>query len=86
MAYAHAVIEYPVDAEDLSKGVVRLNPGDEVPEDAPGYDELVDGGSVRDEPYDPANEPKLMPKFIEIDGVRYVQTGDSAATGEQSNA
>lgn len=86
MAYAHAVIEYPVDPDDLSKGTVRHNLGDEVPEDVPGYDELVEFGSISDEEYDPSNEPVLHPQFIEIDGVRYIKTGDSATTGEKSNA
>jgi hypothetical protein len=86
MPYAHAVIEVPVDVEDPGKGVTRYNLGDEVPTDLPGYDELVEAGSVSDEEYDPSNEPVLHPEFIEIDGVRYIKTGDSATTEAKSNA
>jgi hypothetical protein len=86
MAYAHAVIEVPVDADDPGKGVVRYERGADVPDDLPGIEELVEAGSVRDEEYDPSEEPKQTPDFIEIDGVRYIKTGDGATTGEASNA
>lgn len=84
MAYAHALIEVPVDAEDASKGVVKFARGDEVPADLPGYDELVEGGSVSDEPYDPENDKVPAPDTVEIDGVRYVKVSDGAeATDER---
>jgi len=86
MAYAHAVIEVPVDADDPGKGVTRYNRGDTVPDDLPGIEELVEAGSVRDDEYDPTEEPTQAPEFIEIDGVRYIKTGDGASTEEQSNA
>lgn len=66
MPYAHAAIEW-FDSE----GERHFFPtGAEVgPDDGiPGYEELE---CVKDEPYDPANEPKVLPKFVEIDGVRY---------------
>lgn len=86
MAYAHAVIEVPRDADDPSAGVVVYQRGDVVPDDLDGMDELVEYGSVKDEEYDPSNEPTQTPKYVEIDGVRYVKTGDGARTGEASNA
>jgi len=75
MAYAHAVIE-------TSDHTYKR--GDEVPSDLEGYDELVDAGSIRDEEYDPSEEPTQHPDFVEIDGVRYVKTGEGAE--ETSNA
>lgn len=86
MAYAHAVIEVAVDPEDPGAGVTRYNRGDSVPDDLPGYDDMVEAGSISDEEYDPADEPVLHPQYIEIDGVRYIRTGDGATTGENSNA
>jgi hypothetical protein len=77
MAYAHAVIETP------DRTYKR---GDEVPADLDGYDQLVEAGSVRDEAYDPAEEPVQTPEFVEINGVRYVKTGESSGSQEDSNA
>lgn len=79
MAFAHAVIEIPRDAEDPTKGVDLYQRGDSVPDDLPGYDELVDAGSVSDDEYDPENEPTQVPDYVEIDGVRYVKTADGAS-------
>lgn len=73
MAYAHAVIEVPVDPEDATLGVTRYELGDEVPSDLPGYDELAEYGSVSDDPYDPSVEVQPPPQIIEIDGVKYVR-------------
>lgn len=73
MAYAHAVIEVPRDDD-----VVVYNRGDEVPDDLPGMDELREFGSIQDEPYDPANEPKQVPDYVEIDGVRYAKVNSDA--------
>lgn len=81
MAYAHALIEYT----DDEGRVYRLNRGDEVPSDVPGYDELVDGGAVRDEPYDPDAEPVLTPDYVEIEGVRYVKISDGAEAEDVRN-
>lgn len=78
MAYAHALIEVPRDADDPSKGSVKYQRGDYVPDDLPGVDELREAGSVQDEEYDPSDEPVLTPEFVEIEGVRYVKTGDGA--------
>ena len=86
MAYAHAVIEVPVDADDPGKGVVKYNRGDTVPDDLPGIDELVESGAVRDDEYDSSDEPTQVPDFVEIDGVRYIKTSDGASSEEQSNA
>lgn len=74
MAYAHALIEYT----DEDGNLVRISRGDEITSDTPGYEELVDGGSVKDDEYDPEAEPKLTPDYVEIDGVRYVKTGDGS--------
>lgn len=74
MAYAHALIEYT----DEDGNLVRISRGDEIASDTPGYEELVDGGSVKDDEYDPETEPKLTPDYVEIDGVRYVKTGDGS--------
>ena len=79
MAYAHAVIEVPVDPEDVTQGVKRYERGDEVPDDLPGADELRDAGSVSDEPYDPAEDAAPPLKEVVIDGVRYVRQEDSDA-------
>lgn len=73
MAYAHALIEVPLDPEDVSKGVTRFERGKEVPNDLPGIEELREGGSVRDEPYDPAADTSPPPDVVEIDGVRYTK-------------
>lgn len=78
MPYAHAVIE-------TSDGTVYKR-GDQVPSDLEGYDELVDAGSVRDEEYDAADEPTQTPDFVEIDGVRYIKTGEGSGSEENSNA
>lgn len=83
MAYAHALIEVPVDPEDATKGVVKYGRGDEVPADLPGYDELVEGGSIRDEVYDPEADKSPAPDTVEIDGVKYIKVADGAQ--EDSN-
>lgn len=79
MAYAHALIEVPVDPEDSSKGVVRYARGEEVPSDLPGYDYLVEGGSISEGEYDPESDRAPAPDVVEIDGVKYVKVSDGAA-------
>ncbi len=70
--YAHAVIE---DAEGR-----RVEPGEEVPRDLPGLDELLEAGSVGAEPYEPpAPEP---PAEVEIEGVVYRRAGERASASE----
>jgi hypothetical protein len=69
MPYAHAAIEWF--DEDGQKRYFETGAEVGPKDDIPGYDELVEAGTIRDEKYDPANEPKLLPKFVEIDGVRY---------------
>jgi hypothetical protein len=69
MAYAHALIEVRLDDES----VVKYDRGEEVPEDIPGYDELVEGGSISEEPYDPEQDKSAPPQYVEIDGVRYTR-------------
>lgn len=76
MAIAHAVIEF----QDEDGNVVRYDRGAEVPTDVPGYDELAEAGSVRDEPYDPEVEKLPPPEEIEIDGVVYIRAADGATT------
>lgn len=82
MAIAHAVIEYP----DENGETVRYDRGREVPSDIPGYDALVEAGSISDEPYDPAVEKPDPPAEIEIDGVVYIKASDGATSGERDRA
>ena len=63
MAYAHALIENPEDGTKYQRG-------DKVPKSVPGYDELVEAGSISDEEYVP--EPTEVPdanlqSVVEID-------------------
>jgi hypothetical protein len=69
MPYAHALIE--VRQDDGS--VVKYDRGEEVPTDIPGYDEMVEAGSIRDEEYDPDQDKSDPPPYVEIDGVRYMR-------------
>lgn len=67
MAYAHAVIE--LDDRTIQRG-------DEVSAkdfDSEEYDELVEGGSISDKPYDPDADVVAMPDVVEIEGVKYVK-------------
>ncbi len=82
MAIAHAVIEYT----DEDGGTVRYDRGRDVPSDIPGYDELVEAGSISEDPYDPAVEQPPAPEQIEIDGVVYVKASDGATNGASSDA
>lgn len=75
--YAHAVIECP----DGSK----IRRGAEVVDDLEGFDSLVEYGSVSEEPYDEAAD-KVVPEEVEIDGVRYVRSHDSAGVEGESGA
>lgn len=74
MAYAHALIE-------LEDGT-RIQRGQEVSEEIPGYDELVEAGSIRDEEYDPAEDEVGPPEFVEVGGVRYLKANDGAETAD----
>lgn len=60
--------------------------GDEVtsPESIDGWDELVAGGALSEEPYDPSVDDVGPPTTVEIDGVTYVQASDSFGSGEKS--
>lgn len=69
--YAHATIEHPETGE-------KLHRGESVPDGFPGLEDLMEGGSVRDEPYDPDAEPKQLPDVVEIDGVVYRRAADGA--------
>lgn len=83
MANAHAVIEY----QDEDGGTVRINRGDTVADSVPGYDELVEAGSVSDAEYDPAVEKPDLPDEIVVEGVVYVKASDGAqaeGAGESS--
>jgi len=66
MAYAHVLIEDPRDG-------TKYRPGDEVPADLPGFDELVEGGAINKKKYDPEKDRVVVPApdVIEIDGVVY---------------
>jgi hypothetical protein len=78
MAYAHALIEVRLDDDS----VVKYDRGEEVPSDIPGYDELVEAGSIRDEDYDPDQDKVGPPPYVEIDGVRYERQTDTAEETE----
>jgi hypothetical protein len=67
--FAHALIEV---------GDTKYKRGDLVPEDLPGLDELIEGGAVSPETYNPASDEVGPPDVVEIDGVTYVQAEDSA--------
>lgn len=68
--YAHALINDPRSGK-------RYRQGDKVPDDLPGFDELVEGGAVSAEKYDPAADVLPPPGIVEIDGVRYVKAEDT---------
>lgn len=68
--YAHALINDPRTGQ-------RYQQGDEVPEELPGFDELVEGGAVSTEPYDPAADVLPPPATVEIEGVRYIKVEDN---------
>lgn len=68
--YAHALIEFPatqVDGELDPRAGDLYHPGDEVPDDLPGLDELVEWGSVSDKPWTEDSEKErnamLEPKL-----------------------
>lgn len=86
MAYAHAVIENPEDGTKYQRG-------DEVPADLPGYDELVEGGSISDEEYVPEpndmladvdlrNVVEVDDQTVIIDGVTYKKTSDTSEAND----
>jgi hypothetical protein len=76
--YAHAVIDAP--------NGKRYERGDEIDEsdfvvkddDTDHVAELLDGGSLSEEDYDPAADEVPAPDVVEIDGVRYVKTTDAS--------
>ena len=70
MPYAHALIE-------LENGDL-IERGEEVTGEIEGYDELVEGGSISDEEYDPAQDEVGPPETVVIDGITYVQASDGA--------
>jgi hypothetical protein len=78
MAYAHMHIE----DREADGTVTWYAPGEEVPESVNGYDDLVEQGAIKDEPYDPDAQPKALPEYVEIDGVRY----ERAAPQEDTDA
>jgi len=88
MAYAHAVIEVTETDEETGQTVVvaRYERNDTVPEDTPGYDELVAGGAVGDELVDEDEFKPQPPDEIEIDGVVYKRSNDGANSAEASDA
>lgn len=72
MPYAHAVIE-------LESRLIQR--GDEVSADdfsADSWDELVEGGSISDEPYDEVEDTVPPPDVVEIDGVKYTKENTDA--------
>jgi len=73
--YAHTKIE------DWRDGSV-YNPGDKVPDDLPGIDELEESGAVSKEEYEaPVRE---TPKEVEIDGVRYIKVDDGGSAEDKT--
>ena len=79
MPYAHALIENPEDG-------TKFRRGDEVPAKfAKANPELVEGGAIRDEEYDPAVDVSPMPDEVEIDGARYIKVSDAADTEDVHN-
>lgn len=72
--FAHAVIEDPVTG-------ARYRPGDELPADLPGLDDIVEAGSAGDKPPEPeaAAEGAPVP-----DGATHITSGDGADAGDVS--
>jgi hypothetical protein len=63
MPYAHAVIVDP-------RTDFRYERGDEVPDDLPGLEALLDFGSVKNEPYEPeAVRPPMVLSAEQVDGL-----------------
>lgn len=75
--YAHA--EFETEGQ-------RYRRGDSVPADLEGLDELLEGGAVSEDEYDPAVDVVPMPDTVEIDGVVYKKAGDSAGEEATANA
>jgi hypothetical protein len=66
--YAHAVI-HDHETDEIH------DRGDEVTQDVPGFDELVQGGSIKDEPYVP-DEPEAESSE---DDVTHVSSSDEGS-------
>jgi hypothetical protein len=81
MAYAHAVIEY----QNEDGEAVRYDRGEAVSTGVPGYDELVDAGSIGEAEPDPVEIQVQAPEEIEVEGVRYVKASDGATNGATSS-
>lgn len=69
MPYAQVYIE---DRPESGGDVVRYRPGDEVPTDVHGYDELVEHGAIVEE-FDPEADvlTPATPDHVVIDGIVY---------------
>jgi hypothetical protein len=76
MAFAHATIIDP------REGRHRYEPGDQVPDDLPGLDELVEAGSVSDEEYVPPVEETAAVNLVSVAEIdeNTVQIGDKVYT------
>lgn len=88
MAYAHALIENPEDGTKYARG-------DKVPKSLPGYDELVEAGSISDEEFVPEandmladidlrNVVEVDDSTVIIDGVTYKKSTDGAEATEDA--
>ena len=74
--YAHAIIE--VDGQ-------KYHRGDSVPEDVPGFDELVEGGAVSENEYDAKVDVVPPPASVEIEGVVYKRVSDESDSDAEVN-
>ena len=78
MPYAHAVIDAP--------DGTRYERGDEVDEEKfeeAELEDLVVGGAIREEDYDPEADKVGPPDVIEIEGVTYVAVSDDSKTASE---
>ena len=80
MPYAHALIENPEDG-------TKYRRGDEVPAKfVKANPDLVEGGAISDDPYDPQVDVSPPPAEVQIEGARYIKVEDSADTEDVRDA
>lgn len=78
--YAHATIHDHKTDTVYTRGNVVENP-----EEIDGWDELVGGGALKEEDYDPSADEVGPPAQVEVDGVRYVRAEDGFSSQEASS-
>lgn len=71
--YAHAVIE--LENRKIQRDAQLT---DEEAQALPGFEELVEGGALNQDPYDPKVDEVPMPDTVEIEGVTYIKVSDGA--------